>query len=385
MRILACVMIIMVWLSPAAMAASSRSESQDKGKNKAEDGLSDPFYPGLPAKTLKVRYRLSGRFEGQEMLAAKKSEKGVLKVREIRGTDTALGLERTIHWWILETPDFVLQLDLVNGRKEIHPNIRKMLSDSWQALTEEQKTNLNENLPAVGGIVGHDLRVGVAVADYEATFLGLATVKVALGAGRVWYWAKTDVVLKALGHQGGFTWTKEAIDVIQNQELNDALFQLPQGDGETQRLEVPAEELNWTRSIVKRVVALLSRALLGMESSNGSRSEKKSAYHLPVPWPFPEPPGFRDEDARYRLDPNWAPYPKPPDQRPWPPPGLGTSILKVELQDIDELLSERMPSRKPPVKPAAPGGSAPAGASNRDGGSGEPDGPDLVSQGAPIP
>ena len=348
MRFLACVLVILAWLGSAALAAPVQPDLENKEKPETDNGIADPFYPGLPAKTLKIRYRLSGRFEGQEVLAAKKGEQGVLKVREIRATDTALGMERPIHRWFLETPEFILELDLVLGRKEIRPNIRKMMSDAWKKLTEEQKINLNENLPSVGRIVGQELKLSVAVADYEATFLGLATAKVALGGGRVWYWAKSDVVLKTLGNQGGFNWTKEAIDVVQNQELNDALFQLPAGGQEGGSLEVPAEDLAWAQSMVDRVVALLAKPLVGLNSSSGAGAEAKSTYRLPVPWPFPEPPGFRESNARFRLSPDWAPYPTPPDQRTWPPPGLGVSLLKAEVHEIAQTLLKRMPSLLPP-------------------------------------
>ncbi len=310
----------------------------------------DPFYPPLPARTVKIRYRISGRFVGQEMLAAKAGKKGILKVREIRCTDTALGLERPIHLWILETPEAIIRLDLVNGRKDVYPNLRKYLSLAWHILSEEQKSNLAANLPSVGSIIGREMKIGVAVAA-ESGFLGLPAIKVALGSGRAWYWSRTDLVIRALGHQGGFDWFKEAIDIIQDQELDDGLFRLPAGDDGSNRLVVPVEDREWAAAIARRVVSLLSRSLLGREGSARSIMEKKISYRLPIPWPFPAPPGYRTVSARYRLDPNWTPYPQPPDMRPWPPPGLGISILKIELQAVAALLSQRMP---PPNPPAAP-------------------------------
>lgn len=323
--------------------------SQPEG-NHIANHLPDPFYPELPFDTVKIRYRISGRFVGQEMLAAKAGDRGTLKVRESRYTDTALGLERPIHLWILETPEMVVQLDLVNGRKEVYPNLRKYLSLAWKALSVEQKSNLAENLPSVGTIIGRDLKVGVAVAN-EGGFLGLPGIKVALGPGRTWYWSKTDLVIKSLGHQGGFSWGKEAIDIIQDQELDDSLFQLPVGDDGADRLEISAEDREWAGMIAERIIALLARPLLGRDGSVLSVKDEQISYRLPIPWPFPAPPGYRTVLARYRLDPNWAPYPKPPDMRPWPPLGLGISILKYELQEISALLSERMPLLKSPEDP----------------------------------
>ncbi len=334
------------WTAPGALARTPTAAQTDI---QSEGRLPDPFYPGLPSESVKIRYRISGRFVGQEILAAKAHKTGVLKVREIRCTDTALGLERPIHPSILETAEKLVRLDLVQGRQEVYPNLRKYLSLAWRVLTDEQKANLAKNLPSVGSILGRDMRIGVAVAD-ESGFLGLPGIKVALGSGRTWYWTKSDLVIRSLGYQGGFGWNKEAIDIIQDQDLDDSLFRLPLKEGGSDRLEVTAEDREWARMISQRIIDLLARPLLGQEENVRTLSKKRITYQLAIPWPFPNPPGFKDGLARYRLDPNWAPYPKPPDARPWPPPGLGISILKIELQEIADLLAERMPALTQPEK-----------------------------------
>ncbi len=240
-------------------------------------------------------------------------------------------------------------MDLVRGGVEVLPNLRKYLSRAWEGLTQEQKENLAGNLPQAGPIIGKGMKLGTAVAG-EAAFLGLPGIKVALESGRVWYWDGTDLDIKSLGHQGGFSWYKEAIDILQNQELGDELFRLPVAADESSRLQVSAQDREWAGTVAKRIVDLLARPLQGREDQIRIVKNEQASYKLPVPWPFPPPPGYETTSAQYRLDPTWVPYPEPPDRRPWPPPGLGTSILKMEAQEIAEYLAQRLPHSELPEK-----------------------------------
>jgi len=303
--------------------------------------LSDPFSPRLPAKSLKLRYRLSGRFVGQEIMLAKTTPAGTIRLNELKAVDTAFGLERPVHLWILETPERLVSLDLVLGDKEIRANLRGFLSGLWRELDQTAKLNLNRNLAALGPLVGRSLKASPALA-VESTFLGLPTVRVALESGRIWYWTGTDVVLKETGAQSGLAWSREAVDLIQDPELPDRLFRLPIKDTEGE-LKLSREEEAWARVLAARVMALLSRPLVGFKAAGAGRDQGPAEPLLSVPWPVPAPPGFRSEADRYRLIPNWRPYPPPPDQRPWPPPGLGQDLLRAGAESIAALLEKKLP------------------------------------------
>ena len=306
--------------------------------------LSDPFSPPLPAPSLKVRYRLRGRFVGQEIMLARSTPRGTVRLNEIKAVDTAFGLERPVHLWILETPERLIRLDLVRGEKEVRANLRGFLSGLWQGLDQTAKLNLNRNLSELGPLLGRSLKISPALSA-EAIFLGLPTVRVALEAGRIWYWAGTDVVLKETGAQADLNWSKTAIDLVQGLELPERLFELPLKETD-QGLAPSRREEAWARALSTRIIALLSRPLVGLSTVSGESDKDIAEPLLAVPWPVPAPPGFRSREARHRLSPDWRPYPPSPDLRPWPPPGLGLDLLRAGAESIAALLEKHLPAKE---------------------------------------
>lgn len=327
----------MAVLVPGAQAAPkketrSKVKVGDRIQSKAEPYVAkDPFLPPLPVKTLKIRYKLEGRFEGQEVLAVK----GERRVREVKARDNAFGLQREVHLWELETPDMFVRLDLISGRVETRPNLRGALSRLWQKLGHRERYFLNENLAQLPLILGRRLKID-PVARGEASSLGLPAVLAKLWSSQAWYWNGTDIVLQQAGQQGGQAWSKKAIDLVTDPQLDDELFSLPGRQGSDRPLAVDRAEVERTEFLAARIMTALVLPGLAQEKESKPPREavESGSGRVPIPWPIPAPPGFRTPAERYRFNPRWAPFPPPPDLRAWPPPGQGRDILVEAIEAI---------------------------------------------------
>ncbi|MBW1713302.1 MAG: hypothetical protein JRJ59_09175 [Deltaproteobacteria bacterium] len=306
----------------------------------SQDQFTNPFLPQLPVKSLKVRYQLTGRFEGQEVLAVK----GTSRVREVKALDTAFDLERPVHLWELTEPERIVRLDLISGQSRVEPNLRGILSRLWTTLNQQEKINLALNLEDLGQALGQEFRIGAASSSQDKV-LGMPVVKVALGRGRAWYWTGTDIVIKETRSMVGQAWVKETIDFIKEADIPDEVFNPPVKVS----LKVDPGDRAWAESLARQIIGLLRRPLIVREKKPApeKKPDQPGSYVLPIPWPEPAPPGYRSEKARYQLTPNWQPYPRPPNERPWPPPGLGQDLLFFEAKKIAALLKERLPGFGP--------------------------------------
>jgi hypothetical protein len=341
------ILLILLIIWPGSVLSRESPAATTESSGGATLLFTDPFTPPLPAKTIRIHYRLTGRFEGREVLLAKDG----LRISELEAVDTAYGLDRPVHLREFVGPSHLVSHDLISGRVTVQPNLRSSLSRRWQGLTPVEKYHLAKNLDVLGTALGEYLKSGVAVAA-PAKFMGLPTVKVAVGQGRRWVWTGTDIPLKETFSLRGQPWNKEAIDVVRDEEIPDSEFLLR---GITEPAVDPAEQA-WIDRLADRIISLLIRPLVGLQEEP-AETEAEEATEIeaaaptvqrPIPWVHPAPPGYREPVARFQISPGWRPYPEPPGNRPWPPPGLGQDVLAFEARGIAVMIAERYPDRTIP-------------------------------------
>ncbi|MBW2619437.1 MAG: hypothetical protein JRC92_11240 [Deltaproteobacteria bacterium] len=329
----------------------------------------DPFASRSPAASLKIIYRLTGRMEGQAILWVD----GPRRVMVTQVKDNAFGLARPVHLREITTPERVVRLDLTGQRASIRANLRGLLSRRFEVLGSRQKRLVVRQMESLGQALGSHIGVGKVTVS-EADFLGLGARRVKIGSDSFFFWSASDIPLHEVRRLDGLYWTREARDIILEAEVPEELFRLPDWVAEDDW----AEELARAELVTLWIMDLLAQPFVylpfqadedkaskpgqtevlawrllfppGLRTEEaGGASDLAATPALvqpplrPIPWPALAPPGFRTEVARFRVSPDWEPFPLPPGRRPWPPAGLIQDVLNRQAAALAWIINNFMP------------------------------------------
>ncbi len=318
----------------------------------------NPFISQLPPGGIQVRYKLRGRYQGEAVFTAK----GERSIYRVKATDNAFGLERPVEFIRLETPEYVVAYDLVTGRAVRRPNLRGVLGILWRNLEGPERAQVVKNTRRLAKALSPLIGGGRVRFRPKREMLGLDASLVIAAGRQVWYWAGTDIVLHEIRQVAGQTWIRTAEDLITDTEIPDSAFDLPAW------LPEPMDEIHWLPVWMRaaRMIELLKRplipvtvseeeieqalVLLGEKDSADAKAKAsdridrtEAEQTRAIPWPVAPPPDFRTAAARYRVSPQWRPYPRPPWTRPWPPPGLEAELLARQVTGLAEMINALKP------------------------------------------
>lgn len=307
----------------------------------------DPFAARSPAASLKIVYRLTGRLEGQATLWVN----GPRRVMVTQAKDNAFGLARSVHQREITTPERIVSLDLTRQKASFRPNLQVLLSLRFEALDPGQKRLVVRQIEELGQALGAHLVSGGASVS-KADFLGLGARRVKIGKDEFFFWSASDIPLKEVRRLDGLYWTLEAQDILLDVEVPQELFGLPDWAkeedwaGELARAELAA---HWIMETLARPFVYLPFRKEGEEEETEGKPglaaapPKTQPPLRPIPWPALAPPGFRTEEARFRVSPDWKPFPLPPGQRPWPPAGLIQDVLDHRAAALAWIITNFIP------------------------------------------
>jgi len=329
----------------------------------------DPFASRSPAASLKIVYRLTGRMEGQAILWVD----GPRRVMVTQAKDNAFGLARKVHLREITTPERIVRLDLIGQRASVRANPRGLLSRRFEALDPRQKRLVVRQMESLGQALGSHISAGKVTVS-EADFLGLGARRVKIGGDSFFFWSASDIPLHEVRRLDGLYWTREARDVILEAEVPEELFRLPGWVEESDW----AEELARVELVALWIMDVLAQPFVYLPFQTdeddvskpeqtevlawrllfppgfrpeevGGASDRAAAPGLvqpplrPIPWPALAPPGFRTEVARFRVSPDWEPFPLPPGRRPWPPAGLIQDVLNHRAAALAWIIDNFIP------------------------------------------